>query len=221
DHVDFVVRNGRRSHAVRLDATPPKEWGDRFTAQGIFRQPLLSHGDGHWQNWTGQLHGDFARVDVSQLRRYANFGVEIGAGHGAVRAWADVKHGQIVGGTADVVLADLRTRLAARLPPLELTTVSGRVGGQRLANGFEFETERLQFATADGLRWTGGNVFVRWTDAEGLAPARGEVRADRLDLYALGQIASRIPLGRATHKALTEFAPRGIVESLQAKWQGP
>jgi len=26
--VDFVVRNGRRSHDLRLDATPPKEWGD-------------------------------------------------------------------------------------------------------------------------------------------------------------------------------------------------
>jgi uncharacterized protein (TIGR02099 family) len=220
EQVDFVVRNGHRTHALRLDATPPKEWGDRFSLRGIFREPLLSH-QAHWQDWAGQLHGDFSRVDVSQLRRYSDFGVEIATGHGAVRAWADISRGQLVGGAADIVLADVRTRLAERLAPLELTQLSGRIGGQKLPGGFEFETQQLQFETPEGVRWPGGNVFVRWTDAEGSQPAQGEVRADRLDLYAVGQIASRIPLGPATHKALTEFAPRGLVESLQAKWQGP
>jgi uncharacterized protein (TIGR02099 family) len=220
-HVDFVVRNGARRHALRLDATPPQEWGDRFSVRGVFREPLLWGGGSHWQDWNGEMHGDFAHVDVSQLRRYANFGVEIAAGHGAVRAWADVLHGQVAGGTADVVLADVRTRLAARLAPLEFARLSGRIGGHRAANGFEFETQQLQFETADGVRWPGGNVFVRWTDADGPLPARGEVRADRLDLYALGQVASRIPLGPATHKALTEFAPKGIVEKLEAQWLGP
>lgn len=219
--VDFVMRNGHRRHALRLDATPPQEWGDRFTAQGVFREPLLSTGQVHWQDWSGEVHGDFARVDVSQLRRYSSFGVEIGAGHGQVRAWADIVRGQVAGGAADVVLADVRTRLAARLAPLEFAQLSGRIAGHRAANGFEFETQRLQFETADGVRWPGGNVFVSWTDADALRPAHGEVRADRLDLYALGQIASRIPLGPATHQALTEFAPKGIVETLQAKWQGP
>jgi uncharacterized protein (TIGR02099 family) len=219
-HVDFVMRNGGRRHALRLDATPPQEWGDRFSLRGIFREPLLSHGDSHWQDWNGVVHGDFARVDVSQLRRYSSFGVEVGAGHGAVRAWADISHGQVVGGTADVVLADVRTRLAARLAPLELAQLSGRIGGHRAPNGFEFETHQLQFETADGVRWPGGNVYVQWTDGEGSQPARGEVRADRLDLYALGQVASRIPLGPATHQALAEFAPKGIVETLEAKWVG-
>jgi uncharacterized protein (TIGR02099 family) len=220
ERVDFVVRNGHRTHQLRLDATPPAEWGDRFSLRGIFREPLLAH-EAHWQDWDGQLHGDFTRVDVSQLRKYSSFGVEIAAGRGTVRAWADVAHGQVVGGTADVVLADVRTRLAPRLAPLELTQLSGRIGGRRLPAGFEFETQQLQFETPDGVRWPGGNVFVQWTDSDGSQPARGEVRADRLDLYALGQIASRIPLGAATHTALAEFAPRGLVESLQARWQGP
>jgi uncharacterized protein (TIGR02099 family) len=221
DRVDFVARSGGRRHALRLDATPPAAWGERFSMQGIFRQPLLAGGDGHWQEWDGQLHGDFARVDVSQLRRYANVGVEIGEGHGAVRAWADIAHGQLAGGAADIVLADVSTRLAPKLAPLELRSVSGRVGGQRLATDFEFETRALQFETRDGLRWTGGNVFVRWTDAEGLQPAHGEIRADKLDLYALGQIATRLPLGPATHQALAAYAPKGLIETLQAKWEGP
>jgi uncharacterized protein (TIGR02099 family) len=219
--VEFVMRNGHRSHALRLDGTPPDEWGGRFSVQAVFREPLLSRGQAHWQEWSGEVHGDFTRVDVSQLRRYSSFGVQIDAGHGRVRAWADIVRGQVTGGTADVVLADVRTRLAARLAPLELTQLSGRIAGRRNANGFEFQTQQLQFETPEGLHWPGGNLSVRWMDADALQPAHGEVKADRLDLYALGQIASRIPLGAQTHKALTEFAPKGIVETLEAKWQGP
>ena len=220
EHVDFVMRNAGRGHRVRLDATPPADWGDRFSVRGIFREPLLSRG-AHWRDWDGQLHGDFSRVDVSQLRRYANFGVDIATGHGALRAWADVARGHIVGGTADVVLAGVSTRLRADLEPLELASLSGRIGGQRFESGFEFRTEQLQFETADGLLWPGGNVFVRWTAAQGLQPERGEMRADRLDLNALGQIASRLPLGPATHRALAEFAPKGLVQTLDAHWEGP
>ena len=74
EQVDFVMRNGSRRHALRLDATPPPQWGERFSLRGLFRQPLLSTRHGHWQAWEGQLHGDFSRVDVSQLRRYADLG---------------------------------------------------------------------------------------------------------------------------------------------------
>ena len=220
-NVDFVVRNHARRHLLRLDATPPAEWGDRFMIEGQFRQPLLSGRDGHWQEWIGQLYADFARVDLSQLRRYADLGFSIGTGRGAVRAWADVHKGQLAGGTADVVLADVEATLGAKLEPLALTTLSGRLGGKRLAEGFEFETQGLQFETREGQRWPGGNVKLAWTAAHGQVPAQGELRADKLDLGALSSIATRLPLSSATHAALTAYAPQGLVESLQAKWQGP
>jgi len=222
DQVDFVMRNGARRHALRLDATPPPAWGERFSLRGQFRQPLLSTRHGRWQDWEGQVHADFTRVDMSQLRRHANLGVEVAQGHGAVRAWADVVRGQLAGGVADVVLADVSTTLGPSLAPLALRTVSGRIGGKRLGDGgFEFETRALQFETQEGQRWPGGNVFVAWTPAEGQRPAQGEIRADKLDLFALSQVASRLPLGAATHSALAGYAPKGLVETLQAKWQGP
>jgi len=221
EQVDFVMRNGSRRHALRLDATPPVAWGERFSLRGLFRQPLLSARHGHWQEWEGQLHGDFARVDVSQLRRYANFGVEVNEGHGAVRAWADVSKGQLTGGVADLVLADVSTKLGPQLPALALQSISGRLGGKRHAGGFEVETQGLQFQTREGQRWPGGNVFVEWAQSQDGKPAHGELRADKLDLFALSQIASRLPLGTATHSTLTAYAPKGLVETLHAKWQGP
>jgi len=221
DQVDFVMRNSTRRHALRLDATPPAAWGERFSVRGLFRQPLLSTHHGNWHEWDGQAHADFAHVDVSQLRRYANFGVEISDGHGAVRAWADIGGGNLTGGVADIVLADVSTTLGAALTPLALRSVSGRIGGKRLEGGFEFETQRLQFETAEGQRWPGGNVFLQWTAAEGKRPARGEIRADNLDLFALGQIAAHLPLGASTHAALAAYGPKGLVERLHAKWEGP
>lgn len=219
--VDFVARNGGRRHLVRLDATPPPEWGKRFTLAGVFRQPLLSTRPGRWQTWNGELHADFSAVDLSHLRRHADVGVDIAQGQGRLRAWADVEKGRVVGGTADVVLTGVSATLGPQLQPLALQSMSGRVGGKRLAGGFEFHTQDLQFLTEDGQRWPGGNVAVTWTGPEGQALAQGELRADMLDLGALSQIASRLPLGAATHTALQAYAPRGLVERVQARWQGP
>ena len=220
-NVDFVMRNSARRHALRLDATPPAEWGDRFSLRGLFRQPLLSAHHGRWQEWDGQLHADFSGVDLSQLRRHVDLDAKISSGRGALRAWADVAKGQVNGGVADLVLTDVSATLGPDLAPLMFNSLSGRLGGKRLAGGFEFETRDLQFQTREGQRWPGGNVFVQWAPAEGKTPAQGQLRADKLDLAAVSLIAGRLPLGAVTHEKLAAYAPQGLIESLQAKWQGP
>ncbi len=117
--VQVVVRNGARSHALRIDATPPADWGARFSLRGQFRQPLLSNHPGRWQDWNGQLFADFTAVDLSRLRQQVHLGVvDVRAGRGALRAWADVDHGRFVGGAADVVLAGVDATLAEGRPPL-------------------------------------------------------------------------------------------------------
>jgi hypothetical protein len=91
------MRNARRRHLMRLDATPPAEWGDRFTVRGMFRQSLLSGSAGDFDGWTGQLFAEFGRVDASRVRQYVNMdtlGVELIRGNGALRAWADVSKGR-------------------------------------------------------------------------------------------------------------------------------
>ena len=221
EQVDLLLRNGNWHHHMRLDATPPAAWGDRFTLVGLFRAPLLRAGDGNWKRWNGQVYAHFTRVDASRLRHYADVGVEVAQGRGALRAWADVQRGQVVGGTADLALADVNATLGKHLQALVLPTIQGRMGGRRLAGGFEFSTQSLQFQTDDGLAWPGGNLRLVYTDATGKAPAQGEFRADRLDLAALAQIASRLPLGETAHNAVRTYAPQGLVDEIQATWKGP
>ena len=219
--VDLVVRNPGRHHDLQFDATPPALWGDRFTVRGILTQPLLSRQRGHWQDWQGQLYAAFARVDLSELRRYADVGVDLRQGKGALRAWADVNRGQVAGGTADVALSEVNVTLGAELQPLELLSVRGRLGARFPANGFQFSTQALAFDTRDGLVWPGGNFSIDYAGGQGQAAPRGELKADMLDLQALSQIADRLPIDALTRAAMLTYAPKGLVQRLQASWQGP
>ena len=218
--VDLVIRNRFRSHSLRIDATPPADLGDRFTAVAVFKQALLSRRNGQWTDWDGQLYGGFARVDVARLKGYADLGLDVARGFGALHAWVDISRGAVTAATVDVALTEVNATLGARLAPLELQSVAGRLGGRFLPDGFEFSTEGLQFQTRDGLRWPGGNVRMLQLGADGKQPARGELVADKLDLAALSQIAERLPLGDAIHTRLTAIAPTGQVEILKASWQG-
>ena len=219
--VDLVLRNRSRRHDVRLDATPPPEWGDRFGVVARFEQPFLSMDNGRWQEWSGQAYANFTRVDMTQLRRYAELGFEVQQGRGAVRAWVDIRRAKLTAATADVALADVGVSLDPTLQPLRLGSMSGRLAGKFAPGVLEFSTSGLAFDTADGLHWPGGNIALTQTNADAARPAHGELTADRLDLTALTQIASRLPLGEQAHGALARYAPQGLVERVKAKWQGP
>lgn len=221
EHVDGVARNVGRHHDLRIDATPPPAWGERFNVQGQFLQPLLSRHNGQWQNWQGQIFAGFERVDLSELRRFVNLGFDLSQGKGAVRAWVEVKRGQFTSATADVALSEVALTLGAGMQALSLQKIQGRVGGRVLEGGFELTTQSLTFDTSEGLHWPGGNVRVLSIESRGEFAARGEIQADRLDLAALAQIAKHLPQESALRERLKSYAPKGLIESLTVSWQGP
>ena len=177
--LDFLMRNGVRSHDFRVDAVLPEGWGDRLQLVGRFRRPLLAGKPGRWMDWQGQVFANFARVEIARI--FPNFslgeGVALQRGRGALRIWADISKGEWVGGVADVALVDAAARLGTGLEPLEFLTLTGRIGARAPVGGFEIQTEGLQFQTRDGLLWPGGNLLFSHSTAQGRAPARSELRA--------------------------------------------
>ncbi len=158
--VDWVMRNSGQRHSMRLDATPQAQWGDRFSLRGLLRQPLLSAGSGRWRQWSGQLYGEFGRIEAAPLQAYARLaGVELERGRGALRTWVDLERGRIIGALADVQLEDVQARLAAKLPNLALRSVGGRLGWQEVDGGLQASAQALSFESADGLRWPAGNLL--------------------------------------------------------------
>ena len=218
--VQLAVRNSLRVHELRLDATPPVEWGDRFSISGRFTQPLLArHGD--WQRWSGPAYASLPRADVQLLRQHMQLPFDLREGVGALRGWFELKDGQPVAATVDLALRAVALRLAPNVDVLDVDEIEGRLTAQRDAEGGQIALQRFTFLTGDGIRWPQGDLRLAWRQRAGEAASGGTFSAQRLDVGQMAQIATRIPLGGALRRLLAELNPRGTVTDLDTQWTGP
>ena len=222
--MDVVIRNSSRAHSLRVDATPPTEWGERFVLMGQFKRHVLSIRAGRLADWSGQTYAFFPQLDLAPMRTAipAEWTHDWGQlqGQGSLRLWADVDKGQWQGATADVGLVGLQARLSEQGLPLAFERLSGRFGIQVHKEGFLATTQGLSFVNDEGLLWPGGNVSLDYTQAQGSRPARGVLQADQLDLHALREMALRLPQASAIHPAFQARDLSGLVSQLHLRWQG-
>ena len=218
--VQFVMRNGLRSHSFRLDGTPPLEWGERFSLRGRFTQPLLAR-SGDWRRWSGSVYASLPRADLRELRRHVTLPLQLNEGDGALRAWLDVREGSASSLVADVALRAVTLRLDDTLGPLAFAQMEGRLSAQRIGDTVSFSARQFGFLTGDGIRWPRNDVSLSLRQFDGQPPTAGEFSAQRLDLGLMAQVATRLPLAGAVHSLLAELNPQGIVTDLSTRWEGP
>ena len=219
-NVELVVRNSLRRHEMRIDATPPPGWGERFSLRGRFTQPLFAK-SGDWHRWSGSAYADLPRADVSQLRRHVTLPFELSEGDGAMRGWFDVNEGEPAAATVDVALRAVTLRLERNVEPLQFAQIQGRIAGAKDGDRIAVAVRRFGFLTGDGVRWPEGDLDVAWhRDAAGDV-TRGEFSAERLDVGVMAQIATRVPLGKALRDLLADVHPQGLITGLATQWDGP
>ncbi len=224
----LLLRNGLRRHDLRLDATPPEGWGQRFSIVGRFTQPLLARA-GHWQRWAGTLYAELPAADAARLRDHVSLPFDLRAGTGSARVWLDLAKGQWRRVTLDAALDNVELRLADGLEPLALGRAQGRVEAERSATSLRLSAQGLRFTTADGADWPASRFSLLLNQPQAMnqpglstAPvAGGDFNADRLDLGLMAAIAGRLPLPAPMRQGLAELAPTGLVQGLQASWTGP
>lgn len=217
--LNFLMRNGLRRHALRLDATPPADWGQRFSLRGKFTQSLLKR-PGEFQHWSGELYAELPRADLRQLRRHVDLPFQLSEGDGAVRAWGQIKDGQPVGATLDLALRAVRLKLLESAPELDLDHIEGRLELARAKDRLSLRAQQLGFVSGDGVTWPRSDWGVALQLGPGDAVLGGEVSAQRLDFALMAQIAQRLPLGERAHQLLAELQPRGVLTALSGEWQG-
>jgi uncharacterized protein (TIGR02099 family) len=218
--VDLVLRNGSRSHRLRVDATPPPAWGERLSLRGSFNQAFTARA-GDWRRWRGTLFASLPLVDVSQLRRHVALPFELDRGRGALRGWFEWDRGRLARATADLALAEVALRLGRDLPPLGLQRLSGRIVAAQGDGGQELAVESLGFATDDGQPFEPVTWQLALEGAQDAAPTGGRFTADRVALAPLARLAARLPLPSALHQALVDLAPQGELRQVQIEWSGP
>ncbi len=218
--VQLIVRNSLRHHTLRVDATPPADWGDRFTLQGRFTQRLLGR-SGDWKHWSGSAYASLPRADVRELKRHVDLPFDLSEGNGALRAWVELQDGEPRIATVDVALREVALRLAPDAEPLVFEQMEGRLEGQRDAEGGAVTLRRFGFLTGDGIRWPQGDLALTWRQRPGEATTGGSFTAQRLDLGVMADIAARVPIGDAARRLLADAKPRGTLNDFSAQWQGP
>ena len=218
--VDLVVRNGLRGHALRVDATPPVGWGDRFSIRGRFEQPIFARA-GDWRRWAGSVYADLPRADVRELRKHVALPFELSEGDGALRGWFDVKNGLPFRATVDLALRAVKLKLEKTVEPLEFEQIEGRIEASRDGDRSSVAAHGFGFLTGEGIRWPRGDLAVAWTQADGGPVTSGSFTAERLDVGVMAQIAGRVPLGAALRSLLADVHPQGVITQLATHWDGP
>jgi uncharacterized protein (TIGR02099 family) len=228
DDVQFVARNGLRSHDIRIDATPPPAWGSRFSLRGRFRQPFFGSA-GQWQRWSGTAYADVPAVDVQQLRRYTSLPFALDAGRGVLRAWLTLESGQARSLTLDAALADVALTPSTGSPAMRFVEAAGRVQAERSADSVRLSAEDFGFVTSDGLRWPKASLSLKLQQAQDLqhtawsaeAATGGSFEAAQLDLGVVTKVSAQLPIGQALRRMLGEVGAQGQARRVTASWKGP
>jgi uncharacterized protein YhdP len=214
--VRLELRNRLGRHEIHLSATPPVEWGDRFSLTGHFTQPLFAH-HGDWQRWSGNVFVDLPRADVAAFPQHLSLPVDLSEAVGRLRGSIEVKSGRFAAATFDVALRAVTLRLAPDLEPLALREIAGRLIARRSAKGLTLGAQHLTFRDQDGGVWPRGDIELSgWQRSTG-----GALSAQRLDLAQLAKVAARLPLTAALRAKLRDLDPQGSVSELAASWEGP
>ncbi|MGA0031719.1 MAG: YhdP family protein [Burkholderiales bacterium] len=211
-----IVNSGYR-HRLALRAVPPAGLASpldvRADLTGESFQSMA-------ETLTGRLFVHVDQVDIPGWRQWVDFPVYFPQGAGALRSWFTFARSELESVIADVQLSDVRARLGADLPDLDMSQLGGRFTWKRTIDGFEITTRKLAFITGDRLNLPPVDLRLQLGGASGDGYARGELQANALELAPLVQLADRLPLAPGLRKSLADFAPTGSVYDLSLRWNG-
>ena len=214
--LNLVLQNDGRRHRFGLTAVPPPALAARLDVRGDLRS---AHPE-RLETWTGQAYAELDYADLAVWRNWVDYPVDLPQGAGGMRLWLGFGDGRLDTLAADIALRDVRLKLAADLPMLDLTDLAGHIAARLPKNGFEVSSRQLALATREGVRLAPTDFSLRWTPAAGGKPASGALSANGLDLDALTRLAGFLPLDAVTRKRLTDYTPRGRVTDLKLGWTG-
>ena len=217
DDVQFRLENRFGQHRFGLKGTPPPE----IAAPIDLRGDLTAASFEDWRKASGRVYLRLDYADAAAWSEWLPLPFKVERGQGALRAWFDFNNGAPREIVVDVELADVRTRLADDLAPLDLTHVAGRVTWQQEGTRRTLVTRALTLAGRDGLAIAPTDVELRYERAPDGETASGRLAFKRIELAPLAQLAPQLPLPARVREELARHAPRGTLVGGTYAWEGP
>jgi len=225
EDVDFEFRRGFVHNRFAFRARPPAALAEVIDVRGEYRRPWIER-DNDISQWTGRV---YAQMDYADVARVAQLVHELPAtmsierAQGALRAWLAFDRGRVTESVADLALVDVSAHLGARLEPLQVERLQGRVEqrewGSIWDGGQEFAAKQLMLSGAD-LALPPTDVRIRVTRAADDKPERGLVEASGVSLTTVSALAAHLPLPANWHEQARRFGVRGDLANLRYTWEG-
>ena len=213
EDLQFGLDNRGRRHRFGISAAPPAALAARLDIRGEVYGDLGEALD----NLAGRLFIELDYADLAGWQRWVDYPVHLPQGRGALRVWGDLADGE---GklTADVALEEVRIRLGAKLPELDLANLRGRLQASYQPGEWALSGRQLELQTQDGIRVAPTDFQVDWRRNERTAAVNGTASATFLDLGVLARLAAYMPLDAGSRALLQTYRPQGRIAELRAGW---
>jgi len=214
--VHFRLDNDGDRHAIGLSARPPRELGPGVELRAEFFGPSLKQ----LAQWSGRVYAELGATDLAGWRAWVDYPLDVRSGEGALRVWATLGEGRVRRATADVALSGVVASMGKDLPPLEVTSVHGRLQGRATGRGYEFGVRNFSLESPRSAPMKATGLRVLWEPVEGARPQKGSLEANLVELGPLVQLAEYLPLPADLRQVLAALAPQGNLLDAKLDWTG-
>ncbi len=211
--LQFGLDNRGNRHRFGITAVPPANLAARLDIRGDVRgDPTQGI-----EALSGKVFAELDYADLAGWRAWVDYPVRMQQGRGAVRAWGEW-HKDRGSATADLALEDVRVNLGKEVPQLALASMRGRITGEYRPDAWKFAGNKLELATADGIRVPPTDFHLEWRRFKD-GNFSGSATASFVDLGALERLASFLPLDARSRELLGIHQPRGRINDFSAGWE--
>ncbi|MDH4189757.1 MAG: YhdP family protein, partial [Betaproteobacteria bacterium] len=214
--VNLRMSNEEGAHAIGLSARPPAGLGARLDLRIAFDDRGIAQPGG----WGGKAYVELGESDLAAWGTWLDYPVEVQAGRGALRLWANFENSALRRVTADIEVADARLRVAPDLPQLEIARLGGRLLGRKLGRGYELAGKDLVLALHDGTTLRQNRLGLQWERAADGGIAQAKLSAALIEIVPLMSLARYAPLPAGSRERLDSLNLQGRLLDVQFDWRG-
>lgn len=201
-------------HAFQVSMTPPAHVATPLALEGVMYGSSLARPE----DWHGKASLRIGALELASWRPWLPPEYALARGHGSVEAGLELREGRLSASRLKLNLADVYVETTQLAAPVDLARLHGEIGWTRkTARSGSSQTlyaRGLSLADKAGAAADSFDFSFSWGDGE------RRLTAARASLTQLAALVPTLPLEASWKARIAELAPRGRIDSLDARWQG-